>query len=159
MVPITMAHPPPNVEELLKETCCTFELPSDWFQRQLLKSVNFILDTEADSCFPPGSRAYSFQRKPWPYTQYIHRSGTTFVQILPDAQGFLWVNNRLHLSSASSSKGGYSSAPTHELSRDEFSELCGNADKLKALWATLEQRIRDLASEPLQFDKTCSALQ
>ncbi|KAJ2815478.1 vacuolar membrane-associated protein iml1, partial [Coemansia sp. 'formosensis'] len=75
-------------------------LPTYAFERELLEDQDFILDVEAESNYPDSSllqRDYTYERQDHRYTQYVHRSGTAFVQICGPGQ-FLWVNNYLFTS-------------------------------------------------------------
>lgn len=145
MVPIELAQYPPLVENLVIQG--DLKIPKEWFERELVKSFSFIMDTESDSNFPPNSRGFSYQRKIWPYTQYVHRSGVSFLQILPEAKGFLWVNNRLHLANTANPKG-YSStngvpAPHPDVLREQFEAFCGDKLRLAAFWKETEGRLRE----------------
>ena len=126
----------------------SIKLPQEWFEREFVKSFNFILDTESDRFFLPDSRGFSYQRKEWPNTQYVHRSGVAFIQILPDQKGFLWVNNRLHLANAASKIGGLSSSslvPVHpDVLRDQFESYCKNKDLVVEFWHNLKERLFQL---------------
>ncbi|KAJ2316233.1 vacuolar membrane-associated protein iml1, partial [Coemansia sp. RSA 2681] len=75
-------------------------LPAYAFERELLEGQDFILDVEAESSYPDGAmlqRDYTFERQGHRHTQYVHRSGTAFVQICGPGQ-FLWINNYLFTS-------------------------------------------------------------
>ncbi|KAJ1732229.1 vacuolar membrane-associated protein iml1, partial [Coemansia biformis] len=75
-------------------------IPTYPFERELLEEQHFVLDVEADSSYPKDSllaRDFSFERAEHKYTQYVHRSGTAFVQICGPGQ-FLWINNYLYAS-------------------------------------------------------------
>ncbi|KAJ2847775.1 vacuolar membrane-associated protein iml1, partial [Coemansia brasiliensis] len=75
-------------------------IPTYPFERQLLEEQDFILDVEAESNYPESSllmREYTYDRVGHEYTQYVHRSGTAFVQICGPGQ-FLWLNNYLYTS-------------------------------------------------------------
>jgi hypothetical protein len=130
LTPILMASKPPLIHT---------HIPKEWFEGELVKSFNFVLDTESDSCFPPGSRGFSYQRKRWTYTQYIHRSGVAFIQILPNSEGFYWVNNRLHLASTNVSKTNLnvSSIASPENLREQFQSFCDSSDRLDDFWAKI----------------------
>ncbi|KAJ3194580.1 vacuolar membrane-associated protein iml1, partial [Irineochytrium annulatum] len=86
------------------------ELPDQYYEIELLKRFGFVEDVEADAMFPPSSTTSSFRRAPYIRTQYVHRSGTAFVQILEAGKGFFWVNNRLHLTASSGLRGGVAGA-------------------------------------------------
>jgi DEP domain-containing protein 5 len=120
------------------------KIQSEWFERELVKSFNFVLDTESDSSFSPNSRTFSYQRKAWPCTQYVHRTGIAFVQILPNYEGFLWINNRLHLANLStiSKYSNLANPPQPELIRDQFESFCGDSQKLQFFYESLEKRLK-----------------
>ncbi|KAJ1788030.1 vacuolar membrane-associated protein iml1, partial [Coemansia sp. RSA 2167] len=75
-------------------------IPTFPFERELLEEQDFVLDVEAESSYPSSSlmaREYTYDRAGHQYTQYVHRSGTAFVQICGPGQ-FLWLNNYLYTS-------------------------------------------------------------
>jgi hypothetical protein len=133
LIPIEMLLKPPHLDESRKSF-----LPLDYFERELVQNFQFVLDIESDSCFPADSRGYSYQRKPWAHTQFVHQSGIAFIQILPDSSGFLWVNNRLHINATSNSKMTFNNP---EVLRESFVEFCSNGNKLQEFWAQVENRL------------------
>ena len=38
---------------------------------------------------------YSYRRSPYQYSQFIHRTGVAFIQVIGGSQGFLFLTNRL----------------------------------------------------------------
>ncbi|KAJ1868825.1 vacuolar membrane-associated protein iml1, partial [Coemansia sp. RSA 990] len=81
-------------------------IPTYPFERQLLEEQDFVLDVEAESNYPKSSlltREYTYDRVGHEHTQYVHRSGTAFVQICGPGQ-FLWLNNYLYTSHQSHSR-------------------------------------------------------
>jgi hypothetical protein len=114
------------------------EIPEEWFLMELLKDFNFVMDVESDR-FVPQQMEHSFQRKPWPYTQFVHKTGFAFVQILEKGKGFLWVNNRLHLSNANFRSTNIQS-PDGLLK--DFAEFCSSRDRLRDFWGKTEQRLK-----------------
>ncbi|KAJ2726449.1 vacuolar membrane-associated protein iml1 [Coemansia sp. Benny D115] len=75
-------------------------IPTYPFERELLEEQDFILDVEAETNYPKSKllhREYTFERQGYEYTQYVHRSGTAFVQICGPGE-FLWINNYLFTS-------------------------------------------------------------
>ncbi|KAJ2160896.1 vacuolar membrane-associated protein iml1 [Coemansia sp. RSA 552] len=75
-------------------------IPTYPFERELLEEQDFVLDVEAESSYPGSdllSRDFTFERVGHKHTQYVHRSGTAFVQICGPGQ-FLWINNYLYTS-------------------------------------------------------------
>ncbi|KAJ2998685.1 vacuolar membrane-associated protein iml1 [Globomyces sp. JEL0801] len=144
--PIKLAVSPPSIEKYREQFKSKNSIAEEWFEREFVKSFNFILDTESDRYFPPNSRGYSYQRKPWPNTQFIHRHGIAFIQILPKNEGFLWVNNRLHLANSSNSKPGFLNTTqiSPDVARKTFEDFCRDEARLKAFFHTLEMRLQDL---------------
>ncbi|KAJ3288894.1 vacuolar membrane-associated protein iml1 [Borealophlyctis nickersoniae] len=95
VIPIDFSVQPPAPETF------SFAVPKNWFETELLRKFNFVLDVESDEMFPHGSVKYSFTRSPYPNTQFVHRSGVAFVQIDRHGGALLWVNNGLHLAGTS----------------------------------------------------------
>ena len=72
-----------------------------YFQKELLKKFNFILDFEASSSFPPDvDVGYSFGQEEFQYDQYVHRSGLILAEIIDDWK-FIILANRLYNNRAS----------------------------------------------------------
>jgi len=71
----------------------------DYFETQLLRELGYVLDVEADSNFPSNVYPeYSYLKSRFDYSQFIHKSGSCFVQVLGSGQGYLFLKNRLYLS-------------------------------------------------------------
>jgi len=93
--PVRLSVPPPIVQDLEKR------LPEgtqthNYFERTLLRKFGFVLDIEAASTYPEQiDPIYSYRRAPFKYSQWVHRSGVVFAQILGGANGFLFLTNRL----------------------------------------------------------------
>ncbi|KAI9466089.1 hypothetical protein BJY52DRAFT_321839 [Lactarius psammicola] len=67
-----------------------------YFEYSLLRRFGFVLDIEATNSYPAHVDAvYSYRRTPFAYSQFVHRSGVAFVQVLGGTQGFLFLTNRL----------------------------------------------------------------
>jgi len=67
-----------------------------YFEYALLRRFGFVLDIEATNSYPAHVDAvYSYRRAPFAYSQFVHRSGVAFVQVLGGSQGFLFLTNRL----------------------------------------------------------------
>ncbi|PIA14046.1 hypothetical protein COEREDRAFT_83093 [Coemansia reversa NRRL 1564] len=133
-LPIALAQPPPPVTALFD---CTWEadfartnsaasrdeilarmsqsLPTYPFERALLEEHDFVLDAEADACFPARTlvaREDSAERPVPPHTQYVHRSGAAFVQICAPGR-LLWLTNYLHASHQSPARPPLHAAHAH----------------------------------------------
>ncbi|PHH70618.1 hypothetical protein CDD80_5888 [Ophiocordyceps camponoti-rufipedis] len=71
-----------------------------FYQTALLRSFDFVLDTEAASSFPTNVDVrYSWGKPDYRHTQFIHRSGTLLAQIT-DGGDFVVLANRLYNKSA-----------------------------------------------------------
>ncbi|KAJ4311691.1 vacuolar membrane-associated protein iml1, partial [Neodidymelliopsis sp. IMI 364377] len=65
------------------------------YHKALLRKLNFVLDMEAASAYPPDvDVSYSWGHPEYEYTQFIHRSGGLLVQIKDDGN-FMVLANRL----------------------------------------------------------------
>lgn len=61
------------------------------FEIALLRHFHFVLDQEAMSRFPKHVDVYYSSRAAnFDHTQFVHRSGVAFVQVLGGGDGFLW---------------------------------------------------------------------
>ncbi|KAK6957257.1 hypothetical protein Daesc_000039 [Daldinia eschscholtzii] len=66
-----------------------------YYQKALLRKFDYVLDVEAASNFPSNvDVSYSWGKPDFKYSQYIHRTGMTLVQIT-DEGDFLILANRL----------------------------------------------------------------
>ncbi|KAE8229854.1 hypothetical protein CF326_g5162 [Tilletia indica] len=74
-------------------------LPEQYFEYALLRYFGFILDQEASDRYPDNIEIVYESRPPkFDYSQFVHRSGIAFVQVMGGEEGFLWLNNRLFTS-------------------------------------------------------------
>lgn len=65
--------------------------PEHYFEWALLRRFGFILDQEASDRFPEDvDIVYDSRPKHFEYSQFVHRSGVAFVQVVGGAEGFLW---------------------------------------------------------------------
>ncbi|KAJ4990582.1 vacuolar membrane-associated protein iml-1 [Stagonosporopsis vannaccii] len=65
------------------------------YHKALLRKLNFVLDMEAASAFPPDiDVSYSWGNPDYKYTQFIHRSGGLLAQITEEGH-FMVLANRL----------------------------------------------------------------
>lgn len=65
------------------------------YHKALLRKLNFVLDMEAASAFPPDADvSYSWGNPDYKYTQFIHRTGGLLAQITDDGH-FMVLANRL----------------------------------------------------------------
>ncbi|KAH6582421.1 hypothetical protein BASA50_004252 [Batrachochytrium salamandrivorans] len=148
VIVVSLAKLPPSASDVQNRLGPDIDIPPLWFEAELVRSHNFVLDVEADSQFPKDSVTHSFSRSPYCRAQYIHRSGVALVQIGEDGK-FLWVDNRVYLAGNSSNSGAAfgsvaaaaRNAPSPNVLLDEFQRICLDVDLLSAFWADAEKRI------------------
>lgn len=93
--PIPLATPPPEVSELERRVPEGFHA-KHYFESALLRKWGFVLDIEAAGHYPNQvDVVYSYRRAPFKYSQWVHRTGVAFIQVLGGSQGFLFLTNRL----------------------------------------------------------------
>ena len=144
-IAIKLAVQPPTVDH----EKLSLRLPELYFEIELVKHFGFLLDVEADDRFQSEHILYSYPRPKYKYTQYIHRSGTAFVQIREPGNGFLWVNNRLltsHLNYGPSTAKSMPSLNTvntlqPDTLRKQFESFCTSADDLISYWNDCSGRL------------------
>jgi hypothetical protein len=67
-----------------------------YFECALLRKFGFVLDIEAGDIYSDHvDVVYSYRRTAFTYSQWVHRSGAVFVQLLGGSQGFIFLTNRL----------------------------------------------------------------
>lgn len=96
---IRLAVPPPPVQTYAHKLP-EHTVPDAYFEFCLLRHWGFILDQEASTRYPVDVEV-DYQSRPTKFerSQFVHRSGLAFAQILGDSEGFLWLDNRLYNSS------------------------------------------------------------
>lgn len=70
----------------------------NYFESALLRRFGFVLDIEAANIYPEQvdpSYSYRIGRASFKHSQWIHRSGVAFAQVLGGTNGFLFLTNRL----------------------------------------------------------------
>ncbi|KAI9508459.1 hypothetical protein F5148DRAFT_1284026 [Russula earlei] len=95
--PVRLAVQPPNVPDIERRVPEHRQgEAAHYFEYALLRRFGFVLDIETTNSYPEHVDAvYSYRRAPFAYSQFVHRSGVAFVQVLGGAQGFLFLTNRL----------------------------------------------------------------
>lgn len=155
--PIRLAVSPPQVPNLAKR------LPEGaradhYFEYCILKHFDYILDIEAGSRYSETvDVCYSYRRSSFKYSQFVHKSGLAFVQVIGGAEGFRWLTNRLagtsniSLSAARMSMGG-TGGESSETGRQATSvliqhqlkdlyEFCSDASRLQAFYNTIVAKL------------------
>lgn len=112
------------------------------FETALVRAFGFVLDQEAHTRYPPHLEVHSLSRpNTFDYTQYVHRSGVAFVQVVGGRAGYLWLDNRLFNTRTHVSRGmggGVKSkrAPPPDVDhiRRAFRRMCTNTAELAAFY-------------------------
>ena len=95
--PIPLAVEPPYIPDL-EERVPEGTQTSNYFESALLRRFGFVLDIEAGNLYPDQvDVVYSYRRAPFSYSQWVHRTGVAFVQVLGGSEGYLFLTNRLML--------------------------------------------------------------
>lgn len=146
--PIRLALPPPVIQELEKRVPEGTQA-RHFFEYALLIRFGFILDIEAGDLYDSGVEVvYSYRRTPLRYSQFVHRSGVAFVQVMGGAEGFLFLTNRLigpgRMGTALKSKDQKPAASAEEI-RLRLFEFCQDTESLRAFY---EQQIGLLGTAP-----------
>ncbi|KZT69866.1 hypothetical protein DAEQUDRAFT_709659 [Daedalea quercina L-15889] len=93
--PLPLAEPPPIVPDFEKRVADGVQT-RHYFEYAILRKFGFVVDIEAASSYPESvDVVYSYRRSPFNHSQWVHRSGVAFVQVLGDREGFLFLTNRL----------------------------------------------------------------
>lgn len=145
--PLRLAVQPPVVPDLEKRVPEGIQT-AHYFEYGLLRRFGFILDVEAAAFYPEQiDVVYSYRRWQYKYSQFIHRSGVAFVQVLGGVQGFIFLTNRLmgpgRMGSTKSKDNGPASA-AEEL-RVELQKFCSDSDALNAFY---DEELANLGPEP-----------
>jgi hypothetical protein len=147
-LPITLAlHPPAlaiHQENKLEASNNTEAYHEHSFQYALLRRFGFILDQEASEKYANITQEIDIEYKSRPntfdFSQFVHRSGVAFVQVLSGNEGFLWLDNRLfnshlhHHQQQDSSSRREDQMPSADSVRRDFIDFCGNVTKLEAFY-------------------------
>jgi SEA/GATOR complex protein SEA1/DEPDC5 len=100
------------------------------FEYVLLKKFGFVVDVEAQDSYSDQVEVfYSYRRSSYKYTQFVHRSGAAFVQVIGGQEGFRFLTNRLlapgRLGSARNIKGRTPSQVADDI-RDALYAFCSD---------------------------------
>jgi len=91
---------------------------------------------------------YSYRRSPFRYSQFVHRSGVAFVQVLDDSRGFLFLTNRLmapgRMGTALKSKEQTPAVSAEEIRR-KLNQFCSDA---KGLLSFYDEELALLGNTP-----------
>ena len=160
---IWLAVPPPSADDLAKrglewnvDRAGKESFYQEMFLEKLVQYFGFVIDVESDARFPGDvKRVYSYSRTPFPFTQYVHRTGIAFLQLRDTEQSLVWIDNRFITSQSSTlirgvpfertsgsgrlkqedkkSMGGATLPDVGELRR-EIQKFCGDGMALRSFW-------------------------
>jgi hypothetical protein len=77
---------------------------------------------------------YSYRRSPVQYSQFVHRTGVAFVQVLDAAQGFLFLTNRLMAAGRGMSAKKENRPAAAEDVRVKLSQFCADGRALMGFY-------------------------
>ncbi|KAH7889491.1 hypothetical protein F5I97DRAFT_1800751 [Phlebopus sp. FC_14] len=145
--PLRLAVPPPTIPDLEKRIPEGNQV-THYFEYALLKRFGFMIDIEAKNMYPRDvDVVYSYRRAPFKYSQFVHRSGVAFVQVLGGSQGFLFLTNRLmvagRMGTALKSRDNRPAAAAEEI-RVKLHEMCSDE---KALVQFYEEELAALGPD------------
>jgi DEP domain-containing protein 5 len=135
--PVRLCVPPPVILDLEKRIPDGV-MASCYFEYALLGKFGFILDIEAADLYPRQvDVVYSYRRSVVQYSQFVHRSGVAFVQVLGGEQGFLFLTNRMigpgRMGSSMKSREQRSASAAEEI-RLKLAKFCEDEAALKSFY-------------------------
>jgi hypothetical protein len=108
----------------------------------LTQKFGFVLDIEAASRYPPEVDVYySYRRSPFEYSQYVHRSGVAFVQVVGGTEGYRFLTNRLH-------EQGHREGISARQLKAQLLEFCSDAAALTSFYEEMLQELRTIDALP-----------
>lgn len=151
--PLRLAAPPPSIPDIDKRVP-EGTTTRHYFEYALLRKFGFILDIEAADLYPEQvDVVYSYRRNAFKYSQFVHRSGVAFVQVLGGYEGFLFLTNRLmgpgRIGTTMRSKEKeLKPAVAAEEIRQALDDFCSDADALKMFYIEEMDHLGDAPEEP-----------
>lgn len=138
--PILLAAAPPSIPDI-RERLPPGSSSAYYFEYAILRKFGYILDIEAEQSYSESvDVSYSYRRASFRQSQFVHRSGRAFVQVMGGIEGFRWVTNRLLAASTAFPVGGPESRnePTpHEKAavlRLDLLAFCSDAERLQRFY-------------------------
>lgn len=148
--PIRLAIPPPEVPNM-ESRIPEFTQTSRYFEYALLRRFDFIVDVEAADLYPEHvDIIYSYRRVPYKYSQFVHRSGAAFVQVIGGSEGFLFCTNRLMGRLAPKLKNKKESKPVNVADdlRDQLNRFCSDSKTLNTFYEEEIASLNQLPDDP-----------
>ncbi|KAF9564257.1 hypothetical protein CPC08DRAFT_816078 [Agrocybe pediades] len=150
--PMRLSHPPPVVPDLERRVPEGTQAVN-YFEYSLLQAFGFIVDVEAEELYPDQvDVVYSYRRSPYKYSQFVHRSGVAFIQVLGGHRGFLFLTNRLMAPGrlASSKNRDHLPGVAAEDLRVRMADFCMDSKRLQAFY---EEKIASLPPAPPMMEE------
>ena len=149
--PLRLCVPPPVIRDLDKRLP-EGALAQCYFEYAILRKFGFILDAEAADFYPRNAEVvYSYRRSPFTYSQFVHRSGIAFVQVLGGDRGFVFFTNRLigpgRMGTALKSREQRPSVAAEAI-RNSLSKFCEDEEALKAFYEEEIEALGPPVDEP-----------
>lgn len=122
------------------------------FEMALVRDCGFVLDQEAQSLYPSHLDVHYLSRPTdFDYTQFVHRSGVAFVQVVGGREGYLWLNNRMLNAKWQFQYKGLGHKHTAPLPnatqvRQSFQRLCADKEALGQFYDRVWQLLTAFAS-------------
>ncbi|KAI0075621.1 hypothetical protein K474DRAFT_1664070 [Panus rudis PR-1116 ss-1] len=133
--PLPLAVSPPVIPDL-EQRVPEGTQTAHYFETAILRKFQFVLDIEAGHLYPDQvDVVYSYRRAPFTYSQWVHRSGVAFVQVLGGSEGFLFLTNRLMAPGrlGTAHKQQRPAAAAEDL-RIKLNEFCSDKDALQRFY-------------------------
>ncbi|KAL5532853.1 IML1 [Sanghuangporus sanghuang] len=154
--PLRLALPPPvvpDMEKRLQSSAAESSTPAQYFfEYALLRHFNFILDIEAKELYPDNVDVfYSYRRSAFTHSQFVHRSGVAFIQVLGGTEGFLFLINRLMSTGRAGpnlKNRGIRPVDAAEELRLQMLEFCQDREKLSAFYDKVLETLATVPEEP-----------
>ncbi|TFK54688.1 hypothetical protein OE88DRAFT_1653133 [Heliocybe sulcata] len=148
--PIRLVIPPPFVPGM-ESRVPEGAQAAYYFEYALLRRFGFVLDIEAAHLYPDQVDVnYSYRRSSFSYSQFIHRSGVAFVQVLPNGRGFLFLTNRLLAPGRMGTLKSKEQRPAiaAEELRVRLHAFCEDAKQLMQFYDEEQAHLHDAQEEP-----------
>jgi len=123
------------------------------FESVLLKKFGFVVDVDAHDRYSDQVDVfYSYRRSAYRHTQFVHRSGAAFIQVVGGQEGFRFLTNRLlapgRLGNARSIKEKTPSEVAEDI-RKALHAFCSDPTALATFYAETMAAIPEDDVEPL----------
>ncbi|KAI0949833.1 hypothetical protein AcV7_008487 [Taiwanofungus camphoratus] len=148
--PLPLAEPPPIIPDLDKRVSEGTQA-RHYFEYAILRKHGFVLDIEAADVYPNRvDVVYSYRRSAFRYSQWVHRSGVAFVQVLGGSQGFLFLTNRLMAPGriGTALKHQRAAGAAAEDVRIELQHFCSDSTRLRQFYDEELAQLEPILEEP-----------